>query len=277
MAQRDEAPVPVAPSTARERETPPRAGTEGAARVADVLLSFVDGPDSLGVSAIGRELGLSKAVVHRIISSLVERGLLAPDPDSRGYHLGPAAAALGARALRESDLRTVAMPILRDLQHRTNETTTISAYVPDGRIYLDQVASTLEIKMTVELGRRFPLHAGSSSRSILAFLATEQREGVLSEPLEKLTTRTIDDPDTLRESLEITRNRGYAMSDGERQVGAGSVAAPIFGVDGQVRGAISVCGPAARVDGATRDRFAPLVVEAADQISRGLGWRGGLP
>lgn len=252
-------------------------GTEGASRVADVLLAFLAGPRSLGVSAIARDLGLSKAVVHRILQTLVQRGLLTPDAGTRGYHLGPAAAALGARALRESDLRAVAMPVLRELQRATGETTTVSALVPGGRVYIDQVESSREIKMTVEVGRRFPLHAGSSSTCILAFLSPAERDGALSEPLETLTTRTVVDPHALRARLTEVRSQGYARSDGERQQGAGSVAAPVFGVDGSVLGAVSVCGPADRVDAAARDRFVPLLTAAADRISRGMGWRGGLP
>jgi IclR family acetate operon transcriptional repressor len=252
-------------------------GTEGAGRVADVLLVFLDGPRSLGVSAIARELDLSKAVVHRILQTLVQRGLLAPDTRTRGYVLGPSAAALGARALRDSDLRTVAMPVLWDLQRSTGETTTVSALVPGGRVYLDQVASSSEIKMTVELGRRFPLHAGSSSVCILAFLPAEQVDEVLARPLEKLTDQTHTDAQELRRRLAEVRHRGYATSGGERQAGAGSVAAPVFGVDGAVEGAISICGPAARVDPAARARFAPLLTAAADRVSRARGWQGGLP
>lgn len=252
-------------------------GTEAAARVADVLLAFLQGPRSLGVSALARELGLSKAVVHRILQTLVNRGLLTSDLTTREYHLGPAAAALGARSLRESDLRTVAMPVLRELQQATGETTTVSALVPGGRVYLDQVESTKEIKMTVEIGRRFPLHAGSSSTSMLAFLPAAQQEEVLRTHLEALTARTVVDPDALRGRLHEVRRSGVAQSDGERQSGAGSVAAPVFGVDGSVQGAISVCGPADRVGPAARERFVPLLVEASDRISRGMGWRGGLP
>lgn len=252
-------------------------GTEGAARVADVLLAFMDGPDSLGVSAIARELDLSKAVVHRILQTLVQRGLLTADTGTRAYHLGPAAAALGARALRESDLRAIAMPVLRELQQATGETTTISALVAGGRVYLDQVESVREIKMTVEVGRRFPLHAGSSSTCMLAFLPADQQKAVLSAPLERLTARTVTDPETLRARLADARRHGYARSGGERQEGAGSVAAPVFGVDGSVLGAVSVCGPADRVDAAARERFVPPLTAAADRISRGMGWRGGLP
>ncbi len=254
-----------------------QSGTEAAARVTDVLLAFLQGPRSLGVSALARELELSKAVVHRILQTLVQRGLLTADPGTREYHLGPAAAALGARALRESDLRKVAMPVLRELQQATGETTTVSALVPGGRVYLDQVESIREIKMTVEVGRRFPLHAGSSSTCILAFLGPEQQDAVVQGRLEATTARTITDHDLLRERLTQVRLVGVAQSDGERQAGAGSVAAPVFGVDGAVQGAVSVCGPADRVGPGARERFVPLVVEAADRISRGMGWRGGLP
>jgi IclR family acetate operon transcriptional repressor len=252
-------------------------GTEAAARVADVLLAFLQGPRSLGVSALARELGLSKAVVHRILQTLVHRGLLTSDLSTREYHLGPAAAALGARSLRESDLRTVAMPVLRELQQATGETTTVSALVPGGRVYLDQVESVKEIKMTVEVGRRFPLHAGSSSTCILAFLPTAQQDEVLAGRLDALTPRTVVEPDELRDRLREVVRTGVAQSDGERQAGAGSVAAPVFGVDGSVQGAVSVCGPADRVGPAVRERYVPLLVEAADRISRGMGWRGGLP
>lgn len=252
-------------------------GTEAAARVADVLLLFTDGPESLGVSAVARQLGLSKAVVHRILRTLVDRGLVVHDAGTRGYRLGPAAAALGARALRESQLRTVAMPVLRTLQGATGETTTVSALVPEGRVYLDQVESKREIKMTVEVGRRYPLHAGSSSTSMLAFLPRSEQDAVLGGELRPLTGLTVTDPDALRTRLVETRSLGYAWSDGERQEGAGSVAAPVFGFDGSVLGAISVCGPAARVDAGARERFVPLLREAADSISRALGWRGGLP
>ncbi|WP_281690331.1 IclR family transcriptional regulator [Pseudonocardia thermophila] len=252
-------------------------GTEAAGRVADVLLRFIDGPESLGVSSIARELELSKAVVHRILQSLVAKRLLVPDPHSRGYRLGPAAAALGARALRESTLRTVAMPVLRELQRATGETTTVSAVVPGGRVYLDQVESTQEIKMTVEVGRRFPLHAGSSSTCILAFLPPEEQEQVLSGTLAPLTDRTGTDAEALRARLASIRRTGYARSEGERQAGAGSIAAPVFGVDGSVVGAVSICGPISRMHGQAQDEYAPLLVRAADEVSRALGWRGGLP
>lgn len=249
-------------------------GTETAARVADVLLLFTSGPDTLGVSEIARELDLSKAVVHRILQSLASRSLVRADAGTRGYRLGPGAIALGARALRDFDLRSTARPTLRRLRDLTRETTTLSALVGDTRLYLDQYESPQEIKMTVSLGRPFPLHAGASSRAMLAFLPEEAVERVISGGLRRLTPETILDPDDLRRRLTATRAHGYATSRGEREDGAGSVAAPVFGVDGEVLGSISVCGPVSRFDPATVDRYVPLVRSAAAEISAALGWDG---
>ena len=254
-------------------------GTETATRVADVLLLFIDASDSLGVSAIARSLGLSKTVVHRTLSSLVERGFLVSEPRARGYLLGPSAASLGARALRESGLRSAALPVMRRLQDATGETVTVSAKVPNGRVYLDQVESNREIKMTVELGRRFPLHAGSSSTCILAFLPASESSEYLNGhcALEALTTRTITGPEELRARVASVRASGISQSEGERQQGAGSVAAPVFDVDGQVVGSISVCGPGYRMHEQARVAMIPDLRKAADEVSRALGWMGGLP
>ncbi|WP_205215188.1 IclR family transcriptional regulator [Amycolatopsis albispora] len=243
-------------------------GTEVAGRVADVLLLFATGPKYLGVSAIGRELGVSKAVVYRILQSLVSREMLATDPGVAGYRLGPAAVALGASALRGFDLRVAAAPVLRRLRDETGETTTLSGLLGDERVYLEQFESEREIKMTVELGKRFPLHAGSSGKVILANLPADRREALLAAPHDALTERTIVAEDELRAELERVAEDGVAVSLGERQAGAGSVAAPVFGPDGEVRGAISICGPEYRFTPDLVERYRELVRAAAGEIAR---------
>jgi IclR family transcriptional regulator, acetate operon repressor len=262
----------VSPGTPDTNERPevPGSGTQSAIRVADVLLLLAAAPDRLGVTEIARELGIAKAVVHRILQSLAARDLVAVDRAGRNYGLGPAAAALGARALRDLDLRRIAMPVLRRLQAQSGETTTVSALVGDARVYLAQIVSLQQIRMEVELGRPFPLHAGSSSKAILAVAAPDLRRHVLSGPLPRLTPETIVDADRLAEELDAIGRERVAVSRGERQDGAGSVAAPVFGLDGSVVGSISVCGPITRFDDATLERLKPLVRAAGDEISRAL-------
>lgn len=241
--------------------------------MADVLLLFASGPASIGVSEISRQLGLSKAVVHRILRSLASREMVASVPASRGYRLGPAAAALGARALGDLDLRSVARPVLRRLREATAETTTLSGLVGASRVYLDQFEGPQEIKMTVELGRPYPLHAGASSKAILAFRPAVERAQILAGPLPRLTAQTVVDPARLEAELSSIVATGVATSLGERQYGAGSVAAPVFALDDEPLGAISACGPVERFDPAAVARLAVLVRAAALEISGQLGWR----
>ncbi len=246
-------------------------------RVADVLLLFTDAREPLGVSEIARRLGLSKAVVYRILRSLESRGLVGFDASERRYRLGPAAAVIGAWALRDSSLRSAALPVLRRLQEETGETATVSELLGSSRAYIDQIPSRNEVKMTVDIGRRFPLHAGASSKAILAFARPEIRERVFSEPLEALTPRTQVSHRKLALELRRIRSECVATSFGERQPSAGSVTAPIFGVDGYAIGSISVCAPVERLQPEVIDRLRPKVRAAAREISLRLGWDGVLP
>lgn len=246
-------------------ETP--GGTEAADRVADVILLFGRSDSPLGVSAIARSLSLSKAVVHRILQSLVSRSLVQVVPGGSAYVLGPAALGLASRAWSQVDLRSVASPILRRLRDATQETTTLSVIVGNERIYLDQFESPQEVKMVVEIGPRYPLHSGASSRAILAFLPPS----FIDEAVRQLhTLRPELDEAAYRESLREAHERGYATSLNERKTGAASIAAPFFDAAGNVMGSISSSGPAFRYAIEDHEEHAALVVEAARAITQRL-------
>lgn len=251
----------------------PPSGMEGANRVADILMLFLGDNDEMGVTQVARALDRSKAVVHRTLQSLVSRQLLEQNPISRTYRLGPTAAAIGARALRDCDLRVVAEPILRELRDQTQETTTLSQRIGLERSYIVQFPSPQEIKMLVEIGRRFPLHAGSSSKVILSNMDPHEQQLVVDGALERITPNTVIDPRDLLGELMHVREQGFAVSSGERQPGAGAIAAPVFNLSHRVIGAISVCGPQQRFDAERVANLTPLVLEAAEKISAGMGWQ----
>ncbi len=254
----------------------PTGGTETAARVADVILAFTKAADR-GVSDIARDLGLSKAVVHRILQSLESRSIVQCSDDSKRYRLGVGAAAVGARAIRSISLHTAAVPILRRLREMTGETTTVSALVGLRRAYIDQALGVRDIRMVVELGATFPLHAGASSRAILAFAPDSVREFVLAGSLERLTASTITDAARLTAELEQVRTVGYAKSYGERASDAASVAAPIFDGHSDVVGSLSICGPATRFNQFDLRQFGNDVRRGAQVISMRLGYTGSEP
>jgi len=234
-------------------------------RAARVLSLFAESPRrTLGVTEIAQALGLSKTVVHRILTSLRAQGFVELEEPARRYRLGPKTLLLGLAYLERIDVRDLARPVLEELSERFEETATLSVRSGGTRVYVDQVTPKRDIKMVVPLGRPFPLHAGASSKVLLAFLPDDEREAYLAGTLAQLTPLTVTDVATLTEELEEVRLRGWAASYGERQEGAGSVAAPILDHDGIPVASMSVCGPV--------ERFRPLVLEVSVPLVERAGW-----
>lgn len=255
--------------TDSEAKGPSRSGI---ARALTVIDTISRAPQAQGVSMIARETGLSKAVVHRILRELVVGRFLYLDEETKVYRLGPGALSIGLAAIRELDVPTIAHRHLVALSERTGETTTLSLRQGWSRVYVDQVLSSHEIRMSVAIGTSHPLHAGSSSKAILAALPdAEMADYVAHHRLDSVTDATITSTDALREEITRIRVQGFAVSSGERQSGAASVAAPIYGPLGQVTGSVSVCG---LQDMFTRSRSKSLgdqVIATAAAISADLG------
>ena len=246
------------------------AGTTSADRVADVVVLFAAARQPMRVTEVARTLGLSKAVVHRILQSLTSRSLLKQVPGRATYVLGPVLTGLAAGSWSPGELRAVSAPTLRELRDQTGETTTLSVLVGCERVYVDQHESPHEVKMVVDLGQRLPLHSGASSRAILAFLPDEYAEDAVRQ-LRAL--RPDLDADGYRTELAEIRRHGYAVSRNERDTGAASVAAPVFGPDHDVLGSISSSGPMFRYEDDDQDTHARLELTAAQAITAALGSR----
>jgi DNA-binding IclR family transcriptional regulator len=246
----------------------------GIERALDALSLFAESETaSLGVTEIAQTLGLSKAVVHRILASFRAKGFVELDETTRRYSLGPKILFLGLTYLDRIDILTVAREAMAILSARTNETATLSVRSGDTRVYVDQVTPPRDVKMQVSLGIPYPLHAGASSKAFLAFLPESEIDTYLAKVrLDRLTKQTQVDPRKLRRELAEIREVGYASSFGERMEGAGAVAAPVFGRDGTPAGVISVCGPIERFRDEADDA-ARLLVEQTARASARLGYR----
>jgi DNA-binding IclR family transcriptional regulator len=243
-------------------------------RAADVLLLFGRVPSrTLGITEIAHELAMSKAGVHRVLTSLRGRGLIDFDEPTRRYLLGPALLSLGLRYLAGLDVRQLALPELRELSAATGETATLSLRTGDTRVYVDQVTPLREVIMSVTIGVPYPLHAGASSKAFLAFLAAEQVDAYLRSDLPALTERTVTDPGRLRQELREIAERGWAESSGERQPGAASVAAPVLDHRRQPVAVLSVCGPAERFTGHAAEHAAQLLA-VTRRLSDTMGFAG---
>ncbi|MGB3438146.1 MAG: IclR family transcriptional regulator [Actinophytocola sp.] len=243
-------------------------------RVTAVLMCFTDGDPELGITDVAQRLELPKSAVHRVLEALTKSGMTTREHERGKYRLGPRVTELSLAALGTVDVRSLALPVMEDLRDATGETVTLTFAIGNQRVYVAQVESRQDVRMTIEVGRRAPLYAGASGRAILMTFGEAELDHYLSQvELTPLTDRTLQDRAALVDVLAIDRVRGYTDSSGERDTYAAAVAAPITGRNSRAFACLSVCGPRARLDGAARDTYGPVAVAAAERISDML--RGG--
>jgi IclR family acetate operon transcriptional repressor len=202
-----------------------------------------------GTSEVARAARLPVPTAHRILAALTARRYLARDERTRRFRLGPAALELGGRARTVLDLRKAALPVLRRLARETDETAllTVPNSERDRSVCLERVESSQPLRLSVEPGRRLPLHAGASQKALLAFLTAEEIDRVASGLLERLCRATITDADALRANLAEVRECGWAISFEETNVGVWGVAVPLLDEDGTAIAAVGLAGPSARL------------------------------
>ncbi|HVD16573.1 MAG TPA: IclR family transcriptional regulator [Actinomycetota bacterium] len=248
-----------------------KGGVRSVARAVRALQLIAE-QGELGVTDLGRGLGVHKATASRLAATLADGGLIERDPVSDRYRLGLGLIRLVGAAMASIDLVRTAHPVLEELADRTRETVNIGVLSGDGVVYLDQVSSAHLVASTNWVGRRTPLHCTSSGKVFLAHMPEPNRQQLLARPLEALTPRTVTDPARLRRQLDEIRVRGYATIQEEIEEGLNAVAAPIRQLNGDVAAALSVSGPSFRVRPVDLARLGRLTIDAAGAISRRLGY-----
>lgn len=235
-------------------------------------LEEISDAGEIGVTELGRRLGVHKATASRLVATLAERGLLERDPVSERYRLGFGLIRLAGAAMAGLDVVRTAHPVLDELADRTRETVNLGVLAGDAVVYIDQVTGTRSIVAVSWVGRRTPLHCTSTGKVLLAHMPADARAELLSAPLESRTPRTVIDPGALAVQLDQVIRRGYAQTVEELEEGLNAVAAPVRRADGQVVAALSVSGPAFRMRPMDLPRIARLVMDAAEAISRRMGY-----
>ena len=246
-------------------------------RAARILAVLGSGPPRLGVTEIAERLGLAKPTVHGLLRTLEKHDLVAQDPDTGKYSLGPGVVSLGNAFLDGSELRARSLLWAESLAQRANEAVWVAILSGSRVIVLHHVFRPDNTVQILEVGATIPWHACALGHAIVAHLPEAGRARVLAGERAPLTGLTKTGRPALSRTLTQVRKLGYAVEDQEATVGDGGIAAPILGRDGSVAGAIGVVGAADRLLAATRrDQLVRAVQETARSISRDLGaGRGG--
>jgi len=248
-------------------------GTQAVLRAMSVLKAVANHGPEARLSDLAREVALNKTTVFRLLSALESAEMIERTPSGNAYRLGPELVRLSSQALDKSGLQAAARPALRALAAETSETITLEVLVGDEVLVLDEAVGSHVIGAMPSLGTRWPAHATSTGKVLLAGLTNAELDARLAGKLDECTPRTITDPAALRREIERVRVSGYSVANEELEPGYVAVAAPVRSVTGEVVAAISVGGLKSRFTGAAIAALAQRLPPVADEVSESLGWR----
>lgn len=248
-------------------------GTQAVARAVSLLKAFSDARRGWRLTDLARAAHLHKATAHRLLAALEREGMVTRDAAGEHYRLGPEAIALGARAARASDLRAIVGPELDTLAANSGETATLEVPVGGAMLILHEVPGRALLGAVPEVGTRWPVHATSTGKALLALLPAAERRDFVGTRLSRHTRRTITATGALDRELERIRRRGYAVAAEELERGYVAVGAAVQDSGGRPVAAISLGGPRVRFPAAQIALLGRQVRAAADRVSQALGYR----
>lgn len=248
--------------TFMKNSTPVESSVRTLERGLEILQLFEKASADYSLTEIANQTDLSPSTASRLLASLEKFQFIRRDPGTRRYSLGSALLRLSDFAERQTDLRSIALPFLRDLQQKYNESTSIYVAQNNQRVCLERVESTQKLRRIIMIGESLSLTRGAGGRVLLAWMDKHERQLILSQ-----------DSSTTEAILKQVRDEGFAFSLAEREVGVFAVAAPIFNAQKKVIAALSMSGPVSRLNPDLQQEYIEAIQQTALQISKELGYQ----
>ena len=248
-------------------KAPQRAGgVQSLERAFGILETMANAGGTLGLSQLATRVHLPLATTHRFVRTLVDLGYLRQEP-SRQYALGSKLIWLGESSAHM--LGTWARPYLADLVESLGESANLAMLDGDQIVYLGQVQSRQSMRTFTEVGRRVSPHCTAVGKVLLALMDPADVQALLSRTgMPGLTEHTVTEPEVLAAELEQVLARGYAMDEGEQELGVRCVAVAVPRAPSRI--ALSVSGPATRMTDDLVARAVPELTDAARRLSDDL-------
>lgn len=235
------------------------------------LLSLFGERPAVGIAEAGRAIGVARSTAHRLMQMLSHHGYAVQDPRSRAYVAGPELIRMAVAIVRDLDIRTAAKPVMRDLADSLGETVHLSIRHGTEILFIESVESRKSVRVGSRTGQRMPAHATAAGKVLLAPLDHERLYSLYpGTRLEARTSKTMTSRPDLLAQLATVRDRGYAVNVGESEDEVSSVAVPLTDARGQVRAALAIAAPRARLDLAQVPAIAATLADGARKIGETL-------
>ncbi len=251
-----------------------RMPSPAAARALDVLEALVISSEELTLTALAKKTGIPLATCASIAYTLEARGYAGRRVVGRSHFWYPTLRmySLSAQLMRKVDLSSIAQQEMRELSDSLGMPVHLGVLTGASVIYVAKAATPDFIQFDTYLGKVSPFDLTALGRAIAAHLPDAELEPLLDQltPGRGPKARP-SDPATFTAELAKVRKNGYAFEDQEEQAQIACVAAPFFGVDGRVAGAVGVTGFAKDLQGQKRTAAHKAVTELGKVVSRKLG------
>lgn len=225
-----------------------------------------------GVTEISHELAIHKSTTSRLMGTLEARGLVEQTSHRGGYRLGYGVVQLAEGVTKKIDLTVTSRSVCTALADEVGETVNVAVHEGRSIVTIDQVMGSAQVTSVNWVGRHQSLHSTAVGKVFLSEMPRAELQTYLDEPMEPYTEFTIVDPARMQAELDLVRERGYAQTVEEQEIGLVAVAAPIRALDGRVIAAVVVSGPTFRITETAIPRIARHVLSAAAEISERNGY-----
>jgi DNA-binding IclR family transcriptional regulator len=236
-----------------------------------LLRATAEHGDGASVSALARTAGLPRATALRLIQTMEGERLLQRVAGADRVVLGPELLRLARSVDPGAALLGVAREHLTRLREEVRETVTFSVVGADGGLdVVHQEDGPQHLVVRSWIGQRFPLHASSSGKVLLASYDEARLARFLRQPREALTPATITSARALRRELEAVRAQGFGATVDELEEGLASVSVGVHGDAGVLAAVVSVSGLSMRFDSAARARAVERMRAVASAVEAAL-------
>lgn len=237
-----------------------------------VLLLLQEARRELTLAELCRQAQLPKSTVFKYLQTLRACGFVAHDSASDRYRLGLRLWELARAVVADVSVRDIALPTMRTLRDRFNETINLGLLDGWEIVYLEIAESRHSLRMRAQVGGRDPAYSTSVGKALLSALPEHQWAQHLPPRLVARTARTLTTVAAIRRELLLTHQRGYALDRGENEEQCVCVGVPIRDQSGQAAAAISLSAPANRLSEARVAEAVTALRDAAAAISDRMGF-----
>jgi DNA-binding IclR family transcriptional regulator len=242
-------------------------------KVLDILIGFSQEQEEFTADEISKRFNIPLSSTYKYLDILLKKGFLAKNDDTKKFGVGLILFKLGNLFHANLRLTEIAFPYMRSLSESSGETVILTVVHGWESMCIEKVESTNRIRFSVARGATLPLHAGASSKILLAYQENAFVSAFAkSAGLTELTKNTITDFDLLKKELKKIRKQGAAVSEGEADLVAIAIAAPIFDHRRTILSGISIVAPRERISQKKVPEIVDMVKDAAKKISYKIGY-----